>query len=95
LEIHGDILSVELTRTGRLTDGDHVLCVAGEIVPATGAVVGGRALLRDVGDASEWRVAVGSRVLAGMYVAADYVVICIDAIGDRPPPTATLVRRFR
>jgi high-affinity K+ transport system ATPase subunit B len=82
LEIRGDILSVELTRTGRLTDGDQVLCVAGEIIPAAGAVVGGRALLRDISDASEWRVAVGSRVVAGMYVATDHVVICIDAISE-------------
>jgi hypothetical protein len=85
LEIRGDILSVELTRTELLTTGDHVLCVAGEIIPAAGEVVYGRALLRDLGDAREWCVAVGCRVLAGMFVAADYIVICIDPGGEIDP----------
>ena len=96
LEIRGDILSVELTRTELLTTGDHVLCVAGEIIPAAGEVVDGRALLRDVREFSERQVGVGSWVLAGMYVAAEYIVICIDPSREtdlHPERSRFVVRR--
>jgi len=89
LERADDRLSGEPTRVERLTEGDFVLFVAGEIVPCNGVVI----------EASAGTV-IGSVMDAGTTVLSNLVIVRVGAAqaamdGRRPDPRALRVRRRR
>lgn len=84
LERADDRLSGELTLIERLSDGDCILCVAGDVVPCRGMVVNGFASVRhaasapapnDRGDVVLRR---GSLALPGMTVVANFLVVRVE-----------------
>ena len=89
LEIPSDRLSVELTLTTRLRAGDHVLCVAGDVVPCDGDVVDGIATVMEPTPIASTQVVrtLGnhSHVTADTLVLSDYLVV---TVGTRVPDTS-------
>ncbi len=75
-----DPLSAELTLTSRLRDGDHVLCVPGDVIPQDGDVVSGTAVVepddRATAEPSAPALkAAGARVPVGAVVTAGWIVL--------------------
>lgn len=64
LERADDRLSGEVTLIERLSDGDCILCVAGEVVPCDGIVIDGSA-----------GTGIGSPVIAGTTVLSNLVIV--------------------
>ena len=67
---------------GRLSVGDCILCVAGEIVPCDGMVVDRAAFVGGCYDGqaqTHARVEIGSRVFGGVVVLSDYVIVRVGA----------------
>jgi K+-transporting ATPase ATPase B chain len=87
LDSPGDLLSAELTLGRSLRAGDHVLCVAGDVVPRDGYVVAGSEV-RDAAATGTTSCPVyaprarGTIVKSGTLVRASYLVIRVcDAPG--------------
>jgi potassium-transporting ATPase ATP-binding subunit len=76
LDIPGDLLSVELSLATRLREGDHVLCVSGDVVPCDGEVVDGIAVIDDPEGTARF-VGSGALAVAGTRVLSDFLVIRI------------------
>ena len=87
LDRSNDPLSGELTRIERLSDGDCILCVAGEILPCDGTVVEGTAMVSTPSSERSAQVhvraGIGSRVVAGMILFSQYVIV---RVGDSESP---------
>jgi high-affinity K+ transport system ATPase subunit B len=87
LDRSDDPLSGELTLIGRLSVGDCILCVAGEMVPCDGTVVDGAALVgagwSDCRTQARGRAEVGSRLFGGTVVLSNYVIVRVVAAAPR------------
>ena len=82
LERADDRLSGELTLIERLSQGDCILCVAGEVIPCRGVVVDGFPR--------------GAPVRPGMMVVANYLIVRVEEspkAGRRPVPRAARAHR--
>ena len=69
----------------RLSDGDCILCVAGEILPCDGTVVEGTAMVStaSAGQSVHAAARINSRVTAGMILFSNYVIV---RVGDSESP---------
>lgn len=80
-----DRLSGELTLIERLVEGDCILCVAGDVIPCCGTVVGGCAPVRDRAFASAMTdpgpsvLRYGASVRAGTVVVSNFLIV---RVGD-------------
>ena len=91
LERADDRLSGELTRVERLSDGDCILCVAGDVIPCAGTIVSGRAQVRVSAFASAtansvpWVLGHGASVHPGMSIVSDFLIVRVgdDARDER------------
>ena len=83
LDRSNDPLSGELTLVEQLSEGDCILCVAGEILPCNGTVVDGTALMNRASvvcpTPTAARTRIGSRVIAGAIVLSKFVIL---RVGD-------------
>lgn len=75
-----DPLSGELTLIERLSAGDCILCVAGEIVPCDGTVVDGTAMVSAAWSDRQLHTParINSRVIAGMILCSNYVIVRVS-----------------
>ena len=86
LERADDRLSGEVTLVERLSPGDCILCVAGDVIPCHGIVVDGFAAIRHRGfepspnDSGRAVLRGGSSVRPGMTVVANFVVVRVKGL---------------
>jgi K+-transporting ATPase ATPase B chain len=88
LDDPSDRLSAEVTLTARLRDGDYIVCVPGDVIPADGEIVSGTAAV-EVNTAAAMHVSaihslhgVGARVVSGARVTAGCIVLRLCTAGD-------------
>lgn len=74
-----DRLSGELTLVERLSNGDCILCVAGEVIPCRGVVVDGAAAVRRSASTHEV-LRGGSSVLPGTTVVANFLIVRVEGL---------------
>lgn len=79
LERADDRLSGELTRIERLSQGDCILCVAGEVIPCRGVVVDGFAAVRCSRSKHEF-LRGGSAVRPGTTVLANFLIVRVEEL---------------
>jgi len=87
LDRSDDPLSGEVTLLGRLSVGDCILCVAGEMVPCDGMVVEGTAFVGvarcDSRGQVRGRAGVGTRLCSGTVVLSNYLIVRVGAAEPR------------
>ncbi len=83
-----DKFAFEIVLARRLRADDLVLCVAGDVIPASGVVVEGVAVIEEAG-APTWPlsrqafIGPGMAIQGGIRVCSDYLVFRVTPIVDR------------